>query len=284
MTPPNATVKPQTCFICGQEKFAPFCEKMDGFYYKCESCGLLVSSLAEKSDEHHERRVAYLQNTLRYVNATDSLEYSVNCLAFYKKELRTLEDYRKLNRLLDIGFGNGEFLYAARDKQWRGIGIEISSACVQAARQKGLEVYQGNVTEVDMEQESFDVIRMHNVIEHLKDPQGFLKAANKLLRHGGLLLLSTLNMDSFTASFQKEKWKYLNPRYHVHLFSTSNLSLLLNKTGFKVRRLRTKGVKSENRKSLRAYWLSNFLDIPAKVLHKGHRMYLEIEKVNSPTP
>ena len=135
-----------------------------------------------------------------------------------------------------------------------------------------------------MEQESFDVIRMHNVIEHLKDPLGFLETANKLLRHGGLLLLSTINTDSFTASLQKEDWKYLNPRYHVHLFSTSNLSLLLNKTGFTVRRLRTKGVKSEHRKSLRAYWLSNFMDIPAKVLLKGHRMYLEIEKEHSPMP
>jgi SAM-dependent methyltransferase len=280
----NSTVKPQICFICGQEKFSLFCEKMGGLYYKCKSCSLLVSSLAEESDERHDQDTGYEENAVSNINFRVGKEFSPRYQAACKKELRALEVYRKLNRLLDIGCGAGGFLLAARDMKWQGIGTEISSACIQAARRKELEVYMGNVTELDMEHESFDIIRMHNVIEHLKDPWGFLNMANKLLRHGGLLLLSTVNTDSFTASFQNENWKYINPRYHVHLFNTSNLSLLLKKIGFKVKRLQTKGVKSKPRKFLKIFLPDQFLKVPAKVLDKGHRIYLEIEKAGHLIP
>ena len=283
MTLFEVTAKPRICFICGEEKFTLFCKKMDGFYYKCERCGLIISSFAEQSDERHERRANLLsRHPFKHFSSMKRSEYSFHRQTVYKNELCSLEAYRKLNSLLDIGCGVGGFLLAARDKQWKGIGTEVSSACIQAARQKGLEVYLGNVTEAAMEPGSFDVIRMHNVIEHLKDPQGFLKEANKLLRPGGLLLLSTLNMDSFTVSFQKENWKHLIPHYHVHLFNTSNLRLLLNKTGFTVKRLRTRGFRSNNRHYLTAYVLYHVLNVPAKVLRKGHRMYLEIEKTAHP--
>jgi 2-polyprenyl-3-methyl-5-hydroxy-6-metoxy-1,4-benzoquinol methylase len=279
----NPIVKTHTCFICGGEKFTCFYTRKGGpyNYNQCVSCGLFISSLAEQSDKRHGQLKSYVEDPVIHDNSTDRSDYSVQRHAVYKKELRALGAYRKLNHLLDIGFGSGDFLLAAKNMQWRVMGTEISSCHVLAARQKGLKVYLGNVTEADMEQESFDVVRMHNVIEHLKDPCGFVQLANKLLRHGGLLLLSTLNTDSYTASFQKDNWKYLDPRYHVHLFNISNLSLLLKKTGFKGKRLRTRGIQSNNQESLRGYVLDNLLNVPAKLLHKGHRMYLEFEKVNS---
>jgi hypothetical protein len=50
--------------------------------------------------------------------------------------------------------------------------------------------------------------------------------------------------------------------------------------GFKVKRLKTKGVKSNHRKFLKTFWLDPLLKVPAKVLDKGHRMYLEAVKVD----
>lgn len=253
---------------------------MGGLYYKCKGCGLLVSSRAEESDERHNRDSSYGENAAENFNFRFSKEFSPGEQADYIKELRSFKVYRKLNRLLDIGCGTGGFVFAAGNMKWQSIGTEISFDCIQAARQKDLEVYFGNVTELDMEHESFDVIRMHSVIEHLKDPRGVLNTASKLLRQGGLLLISTVNTDSFTASFQKESWKYIHPLYHVHLFNTSNLSLLLKKMGFKVKRLQTRGVKSKHRKFLKTFSLDHLLKVPAKVLKKGHRMYFEAEKTD----
>jgi 2-polyprenyl-3-methyl-5-hydroxy-6-metoxy-1,4-benzoquinol methylase len=274
----NSKVQPQRCFVCDQEKFSLFCEKKEGFYYKCESCGLLVSSRAKEADERHDQDALHGENAARNFNFRFSKEFSVREQADYKKELRSFRAYRKLNRLLDIGCGTGGFLFAARNMKWQSIGTEITSAYIPAARQKELEVYLGDVTELDLEHGSFDVIRMHSVIEHLKDPQGVLNMSYKLLRQGGLLLISTINTDSFTASFQNENWKYFGPLYHVHLFNTSNLSLLLKKMGFKVKHLQTKGVKTNHRKYVRIFSLDNVLKLPAKMLDKGHRMYLESEK------
>jgi len=124
-----------------------------------------------------------------------------------------------------------------------------------------------------------DGVRLHNVIEHLKDPFGYLRACNRIMRMGGLILFSTPNLESHTASRLKGEWRYLEPTHHVHIFGKRNLTRLSKKLGFKVLRVRTKGFRYAEERSRVSFFLNEFYGVFARLSGQGHRMYFECEKV-----
>ena len=85
-------------------------------------------------------------------------------------------------------------------------------------------------------------------------------------------MITTVNMNCFTLKYLGETWKYVHPKFHVHLFNVDNCCRLLNSIGFDIIRLRTTGVRTSvggKRK-----WLSRVLRPIAKLKKKGHRLEL----------
>ena len=66
---------------------------------------------------------------------------------------------------------------------------------------RGLNVHCGTIKDFPGEQESFSVITMWDYLEHSTDPVGDLKACCRLLKKGGVIVLSTPNVDSWSFLF-----------------------------------------------------------------------------------
>ena len=98
--------------------------------------------------------------------------------------------------VLEIGCGTGQF--ASYLKDCRYTGIELNRNAVAAARAKGLDVRCADVSEIALEQEGkFDVVCSFQVLEHVPEPENFLRACLKCLRADGLLIIGVPNADAY---------------------------------------------------------------------------------------
>lgn len=117
----------------------------------------------------------------------------------HRKVLEIFSKYR-LNRILDVGCGDGNFtlLIGKACKAEEVYGIEISKKGVEEARKNGIKAYQLDIDEEDFpfEDSYFDAIFAGEVIEHLFDPDHFLDEVYRVLKPNGISVLSTPNLAS----------------------------------------------------------------------------------------
>lgn len=105
--------------------------------------------------------------------------------------------------VLEVGFGNGEFLQWAKERGAKAIGLEIIPDLVEVAAAQDFEVYHWNLIGSESEQSpisgrTFDCIVAFDVIEHLSVDQAKLALLRmaQYLNHGGKILLRFPNGES----------------------------------------------------------------------------------------
>lgn len=149
--------------------------------------------------------------------------------------------YEPGGRALDVGCGNGRFLHTLQTLGWHCEGVEFNQVAVQTCRARGLTVHHGDLESARLDDGSFDLITVRHVIEHLPDPDSFMREASRILRNGGRLLIATPNSEALGRRWFGKHWFANDIPRHLILFSTSNLDMLAARHGFRcwVRRLST---------------------------------------------
>ncbi|MDD5141089.1 MAG: class I SAM-dependent methyltransferase [Verrucomicrobiales bacterium] len=135
--------------------------------------------------------------------------------------------------LLDVGCGSGEWLASMRDLGWLVRGVDFDENAVRVARQRGLEVECGSLEQQAFSNDSFDVVTLNHVIEHVPDPIKTLAECARILKPGGRLILFTPNNASLSHQLFKQDWRGLEPPRHLHLFSMQSLQQSLGLAGFR---------------------------------------------------
>lgn len=108
---------------------------------------------------------------------------------YFRKILITCE-LKPNSRVLDYGCGPGDLLIVAKGMGIDAIGIDSSARSVKIAHSRGLKVTLADEKSVNYPANSFDVIILQSVIEHLDKPIDTLNMLRPLLRSEGLLILS----------------------------------------------------------------------------------------------
>lgn len=138
-------------------------------------------------------------------------------------------------RMLDIGCGRGMALQMAREEGWEVYGLEFNEDTAHYPRDVlGMDVRTGGVEDAGFEENSFDVISLWHVLEHLEDPVRTVDACFSLLRPGGLLVLAIPNFDSFQSRLGGGDWFHLDVPFHLYHFSSSSLRSLLERNAFRI--------------------------------------------------
>lgn len=151
----------------------------------------------------------------------------------FERELRLLRRECPGGDLLDVGCSTGAFLHQLRQRfpgDYRGAGIEISTAALEHARSMGLEVLEASLLTHDFGRRRFDAITFWAVLEHLPEPRAFLQRARELLRPGGVCLVLVPNFESLAVRLLGARYRYILPQ-HVNYFTTSTLEELLRRSG-----------------------------------------------------
>jgi SAM-dependent methyltransferase len=118
----------------------------------------------------------------------------------FRTWLGRIEQRIGVGRILDVGSALGTFLKLAEDRGWSPQGVEISRFGAEFTRQKrGISVFNGDLEDYDCVSESFDAVTFWDSIEHVTHPIENLRTATRLLKPGGLMLLTTDNFDCLIA-------------------------------------------------------------------------------------
>jgi len=142
-------------------------------------------------------------------------------------------------RLLEIGAGSGEQLEELIAFGWDGEGIDNDRNAVENALKKRLRVRCGTVEAQRYPDNSFDVIIMNHVIEHVHDPHSLFSECFRILRPAGRLVIVTPNILSLGHRLFKDAWFPLDPPRHLRVYTPSSLRSLLGKAGFGIETART---------------------------------------------
>lgn len=238
------------CIICGGEQWAFLRQGRDWLrpddevkfkLSRCISCGHVMQT---PPPSNAELREAYSEDYVHYRPAWEEPGWP-----FWKilRELTTrrriarLKDYGRGRKLLEIGSGAGDFLYAAHQAGWEVRAVEYNEKSAEALREGlGLDVRTGELRPGLWNEGEFDVVALWNVLEHVPDPLDTLLTATSYLKPGGSLFLQFPTHDATEhEKWFGEYWILLDLPRHLNFFARDSLSMLCSKAGLELTAFKT---------------------------------------------
>jgi len=189
---------------------------------------------------------SYLDNY--YSEYMENEDYdSWKSAAFYGHNfyLSLIENFCSKGNMLDIGCGNGHLLNAAISRGWSAVGYDVNKTATQAVSKRlNIDVHNGDFFETELSDKEFDLVSMHQVLEHVKQPNEYLDKISVLVRKDGCLFIAVPNIKSLANRFKsflemkgirkKSIGKYYDTDHHILFFEPKTLIKLVENHGFKV--------------------------------------------------
>lgn len=208
--------------------------RKDFLYRKCQSCSVVYLASETFNLAYYKRYYGpkyYLEkdgwfNKLEqaYCRLVDKHKVSIIRKVLPKK----LKKYK----LLEIGSGNGRFLKSLNQSRFERHGIDMAEIVPNTPKINRIRFYKGNILNMSFGKEKFDIIVMWHVLEHITSPHELFKKINGLLKKGGILVLSTPNINGLGAKLSKTSWYHFDAPRHVFLYNQKSLNTLALINGF----------------------------------------------------
>ncbi|MBW2976429.1 class I SAM-dependent methyltransferase [Candidatus Woesearchaeota archaeon] len=210
---------------------------------KCKKCGLVYVNPRLKEKKLHEiYNKEYFENPAlngsrsSFCGYGEYLKEKGNIQSTFNRRLKKINKFSKRGKLLDVGCAFGFFLELAKKDGWDVKGLEISKYAYAYAKEKlKLPAVNKTLEKARFKANSFGVVTLFDVIEHLPDPKSTLKEVRRILKPQGLVVITTPDIGSITAKILWKNWEEVKRvREHIYYFSKDTLKKLLESLGFKV--------------------------------------------------
>jgi 2-polyprenyl-3-methyl-5-hydroxy-6-metoxy-1,4-benzoquinol methylase len=233
------------CPVCNSNSFQHFKTIKDYFLSgevfqldKCNNCGFIFLNPRpdkEKLQEYYQS-TEYLSHSKSQRNLTSMIYDVIKNYSLHKK-FQVISQYHDNGKILDIGCATGEFLNYYKKKGWQTLGIEPALYPRNYAIEKyGLEVYDEPKIQ-ELEKNSFDVITLWHVLEHVPELAKRVEQIRGLLKNNGVIVIALPNHNSWDARHYDEYWAAYDAPRHLYHFSQDTFQLLLAK--FQLRLIET---------------------------------------------
>jgi 2-polyprenyl-3-methyl-5-hydroxy-6-metoxy-1,4-benzoquinol methylase len=248
------------CRICGNEKGNKkytIKEMMYGFkdefeYFQCIHCNCLqIERIPENMTKYYPSNYYSLNacsgNFKGIIGKVRQLRdyYAlfnkgvIGKLIYERFPHSGLQSLSKLNltkdlRILDVGCGSGEILYALKKfgfKNILGIDAYIEKDFNYA---NGLGILKKNICDIE---DKFDLIMFHHSFEHMDNPFRVFQKINKLLSSDGICLIAIPVVDSWAWENYKTKWVQIDAPRHLFLHSKRSIGLLAGDSGLRIKEI-----------------------------------------------
>ena len=169
----------------------------------------------------------YISHTDAKRNLFENVYHFIKSIAL-KRKLNLINSFgSEEKKLLDVGCGTGDFLKVAKDNQWTVSGIEPNKSAREIANTKS----NNSVFDIEhllkFEPNSFDVITLWHVLEHLPKLETHIAIFESLLKPNGRLVIAVPNYKSYDASHYKNFWAAFDVPRHLWHFSQTSISRLV---------------------------------------------------------
>jgi 2-polyprenyl-3-methyl-5-hydroxy-6-metoxy-1,4-benzoquinol methylase len=226
------------CSACGAE-MTNHGKIPDGVLFYCKNCGskkIVIENYESKKDEAGYGN-AYREHldVTKFIQLIDLFEKNYSIVNYNLK-------------LLDVGFGNGNFLLTLEKKGIKVSGLESDMNAVNLIKQKGVPAYFGELGGELEVKEKYDLITLWDVLEHINYIEKALLQLSNLMNKKGRIFVITPNADSifdilagieryFTFFRSQRIMSICLNKYHLHRFSAKGLKILFERYGFTVEHL-----------------------------------------------
>jgi len=199
--------------------------KCDMEFYYCSECG--HGQIKNVLSQEHYKEYSLLNVDNKKLSGGANIELRMEQ---YKDVLKKLKELAiDTHKLLDIGCGTGEVLLFAKKNFTECYGIEPSEVECSIAEERGCKVINACFDD-SFQGEEYSAFISTQVFEHLEDPVGVLKIAERILKVGGVGYIEVPNGQRI----------YDNSNYynvfceHLNYFSPSSLARMAHLAGFEI--------------------------------------------------
>jgi SAM-dependent methyltransferase len=205
---------------------------------KCSGCGFIFTQdhpdannidryyASDDYISHNESATGFLNNL-----------YRLSRKLMLKRKRAIVRNFTGLRKgtILDTGSGTGYFLSVMKEAGWTAKGVEINKKAREfSVSTFGLEVISPEQLS-SLPSGSFDCITLWHVLEHFEEPFRYASEILRLLKPGGSCILALPNCQSFDAEYYKEFWAAYDVPRHLWHFTPATLGIFAEKTGFKLK-------------------------------------------------
>lgn len=226
------------CPVCQSGQTAPLFEK-DGFHYvKCKKCSMVymnprLNQAATYAFYNSNVNAIYNESKFDTVSGSTTLDDKINLT-----NLQIIDQYRngKPGKILEIGCAKGYFLTKAKQYGYQVYGVELNEKNFLVAQKTlGDSIFNCDLFKIQFENETFDVIYMRDVIEHIPNPGPFFQELDRIAKPGSLMFIETHNIESLINRITREKHTVIFGFEHPNHWSPKTLEIALNKNSFNVK-------------------------------------------------
>lgn len=239
-----------SCPICNHDKFNPFLSCVDhtvsrGTFniVECNRCEFKFTN-----PRPAETEIDKYYKSVKYVSHSNSSKGLINWIYQIVRNHTLKQKLKLINRLtnirqpsfknlLDIGCGTGEFLNTCKNAGYNVVGIEPSSEARRLAQDKYSLDVRTEESIKKFDNESFDIITMWHVLEHVHRLNERVAELKRLLKKNGVLIVAVPNPNSFDAKFYKENWAAYDVPRHLYHFVYQDIKSLFENKSMEVREI-----------------------------------------------
>lgn len=236
------------CPVCNSAEFKPFetcidytVSKKEFKIVQCNSCGFKFTNPRPDLTElgSYYKAESYISHTETRKGLINRLYHLVRSYTLIKKlqliiRLIGAPSVKAPKPLLDIGCGTGAFLEVCSKAGFNCIGIEPDAD----ARNLAINTHKLDVRPEEelnkLPNNSFDMISLWHVLEHVSDLNGRIDKIKQLLKPAGRVVVAVPNCNSFDAKYYNRFWAAYDVPRHLYHFTPKDINTLFGKHGMKI--------------------------------------------------
>ncbi|HEY9487913.1 MAG TPA: class I SAM-dependent methyltransferase [Chryseosolibacter sp.] len=175
---------------------------------------------------------AYISHSDKSLSLIDKIyKVSRNHTLKWKHNLVLKYSNRAPESILDFGCGTGGFLQVCKKAGMNIAGVEPSPA----ARHKAIALTDSEIaTDLHQLSDTYDVITLWHVLEHISDLHNTLNKLKAFLRETGTVFIAVPNLQCWDAARYKEKWAAYDVPRHLWHFSRKTMEMILTSHSLKI--------------------------------------------------
>ena len=141
-------------------------------------------------------------------------------------------------RLLEVGSGLGH-LVGQLENTFETYGFDLNHWAVNQSKSvvNKTRLQTASAQELPFRDDSFNVVIIKHIVEHLPDPQKAIQEIGRVTERGGTLILVTPNLDSLLKPWKGDKWIGYQDPTHISLKPPAEWFSFIEAAGFTIRRV-----------------------------------------------
>ena len=226
------------CPICGEDNENIVLKAPVYDFVSCKKCSLVYAKYILNDKEIGD---FYKDNEIYqsgWMKTYDDLVKNKDVSTHNSIIINILKHRKGDDRCLDVGCGFGKLLYELKPyfKKVEGVELNVRTSKI-GEKLFDIPICTKKLEELNLPSDSYDVIILEQVIEHLNNFNSLFNEFYRILKEGGIIYIGCPNMNSWSMKLFRGRHTHVSSHGHINMFNTRSFSFLAKKYKFKVKKI-----------------------------------------------